>query len=187
MRVDGTHTDEPPKEPPAEVPPPPAEVPPPLVEPHSSIEAKLLKSIWLVISSFNDRGMTSVDIRSGFYTVHGPFGDHINEMFDMFDEYREQLELIRNNLIEAAREVDAGTRCIFDEMEPRYRGPVRRVQRSMVEEINHSFDSLRIGIGYDSERHLVNENVSDDEASLFSSVDESADENESEQMKMSSE
>jgi hypothetical protein len=142
-----------------------------------------MKSIWRVISSFNDPGMTSVDIRTGFYSVHGPFGDHLNEMFDMFHEYREQLELMR---IEAAREVDAGTRCIFDVMEPRYRGPFRRVQRSMVEEINHSIDSLCIGC-YDSERHLVNENVSDDEASLFSSVDENADENESEQIKVSSE
>jgi hypothetical protein len=92
-----------------------------------------------------------------------------------------------NDLIEAAREVDAGTRPIFDEMEPRYCGPVRWVQRSMFEEINHSFDSLRIRIGYDSERRLVNKNLSDDKASLFSSVDESADENESEQMKVNSE
>jgi hypothetical protein len=57
--------------------------------PLSSIEAKLLKSIWLVISSFNDRGMMSVDIRRGFYSIDGPFGDHINEVFDLFDEYRE--------------------------------------------------------------------------------------------------
>jgi hypothetical protein len=145
-----------------------------------------MKSIWRVISSFNDPSMTSVDIRTGLYRIHGPFDDHLNEMFDMFHEYREQLELMRNNLIEAAREVDAGTRCIFDVMEPRYRGPFRRVQRSMVEEINHSFDSLCIGC-YDSELHLVNENVSDDDQSLFSSVDENADENESEQVKVSSE
>ena len=48
----------------------------------------------------------------------------------------------------------------------------------MCEEINHSFDSLRNRIGYESERRSVNENISDDESSLFSSVIESADENE---------
>jgi hypothetical protein len=157
------------------------------VGPLLSIEAKLLKSIWLVISSFNDRGMMLVDIRRGFYTIDGPFCNHINEIFDLFDEYREQLEFIRNDLNEAAREVEAGTRPLFDEMEPMYCGPVRRVQRSMFEEINYSLDTLCIRIGYDSERCLTLENLSDDEASLFSSVDESADENESEQMKVSSE
>ena len=49
----------------------------------------------------------------------------------------------------------------------------------MCEEINHSFDFLRNRIGYESERRSVNENISDDKASLFSSVIESADENES--------
>jgi len=94
---------------------------------------------------------------------------------------------MRSNLLEAAREVDAGTRCINDIMEPRYSGPIYRIQQSMCEEINHSFNSLNSRIGYDfqrwnlliSERRLVNENISDDEASLFSSVIESADENES--------
>jgi hypothetical protein len=33
--------------------------------------------------------MMSVDIRRGFYSIDGPFGDHINEVFDLFDEYRE--------------------------------------------------------------------------------------------------
>jgi hypothetical protein len=145
-----------------------------------------MKSMWRVIISLNDPSMTSVNIRTGYETVRGPFGDHLNEMFDYFDEYREQLELMRNNLIKAAREVEAGKRCIYGVMEPGYRGPVPRVQRSMVEEINHSFDSLCIGC-YDSECHLVNENVNDAEASLFSSVDENADENESEQIKVSSE
>ena len=127
-----------------------------------------MRSIWLVIGSLDDRSMVSVDIRGGFHWVHGPFGDHINEIFDSFDEYRGQLELMRTNLIEAAREVDAGTRPIIHEMEPRYRGPRHRIQRSMCEEIDHSFDSLRNRIGYESERRVVNGNVSDDEASLFS-------------------
>jgi hypothetical protein len=87
---------------------------------------------------------------------------------------------MRTNLIEAAREVDAGTRPIIDEFEPRYRGPRHRIQRSMCEEIDHSFDSLCNRIGYESECRLVNKNISDDESSLFSSVNESANENESE-------
>jgi hypothetical protein len=52
----------------------------------------------------------------------------------------------------------------------------------MCEEINYSFDSLRNRLGYESERLSINENnenVSDDESSLFSSVIENADENES--------
>ena len=112
-----------------------------------------------MISSCNDSSMTTVNTLGGFYTVHGPFSDNINEIFDLFDEYRRQLEFMRTNLLEVAREVDAGTR--------------------MCEEINHSFDSLRNRIGYESERRSVNENISDDKASLFSSVIESADENES--------
>jgi hypothetical protein len=103
--------------------------------------------------------MTTINTVGGFYTFHGPFSDNINEIFDLFDEYRRQLEFMRTNLLEVAREVDAGTR--------------------MCEEINHSFDSLRNRIGYESERRSVNENISDDKASLFSSVIESADENES--------
>ena len=87
---------------------------------------------------------------------------------------------MRTNLIEAAREVDAGTRPIIDEFEPRNRGPCHRIQRSMCEEIDHSFDSLHNRIGYESECRLVNKNISDDESSLFSSVNESANENESE-------
>jgi hypothetical protein len=127
-----------------------------------------MKSIWLVISSFNNRGMVSVDIRHGFQTIDGPFRNHIYEIFDLFDEYREQLELMRNNLIKAAREV--------------------KFERSMIEEINYSLDTLRIRIGYNSCRSLTLGNpYSDDKASLFSSVDESADENESEQMKVNSE
>jgi hypothetical protein len=163
MRSNDTRTDQPLKE----------EVPPPPVEPHSSIEAKLMKSIWRVIKSFNDPSMTSVDNRTGLYRIHGPFDDHLNEMFDMFHEYREQLELMRKNLIEAADRSCAA-------MEPRLIGPTRRqVFRSMVEEINDSFDSLCIGC-YDSELHLINENVSDDDQSLFSnSLDENADEDES--------
>jgi hypothetical protein len=72
--------DQPPMEPLAEVPQPPA-------GPLKAIEAKLLRSIWLVICSLNDPSMMTVDIHSGFYTVHGPFGDHINEILDLFDEY----------------------------------------------------------------------------------------------------
>jgi hypothetical protein len=60
----------------------------------------------------------------------------------------------------------------------------------MIEEINRLFDSLCIEC-YDPEFHLkcevrkkrVGNPYSDDEVSLFSSVDESADEGESEQMK----
>jgi hypothetical protein len=149
-----------------------------------------MKSMWRVIISLNDPSLTSVDICTGYLTVHGPFSDQLSEMFDYFDEYREQLELMRNNLIKAAREVEFGTRCIYGVMEPGYHGPVPRVQRSMIEEINHSFDSLCISC-YDSECHLdcvVNKNVNDDEASLFSNpLDENADEDESEQIKVSSE
>ena len=121
MRED--NTDQPPMEPPVEVldqPPmePLVEVPPPPAYPLEAIESKLLRSTWLVISDFNDRVATTVNIRDGFYTVHGPFGDHINEIFDLFDEYRGQLELMRTNLIKAAREVDAGTRPIIHELEP---------------------------------------------------------------------
>jgi hypothetical protein len=172
MRIDGTRTDQPPKEPPAEVPPPPAAVVPivpPLVGFHNSVEAKLMKSIWRVIISLNDPCFTSVDIRTGYLTVQGPFHDHLYEMFDYFEEYRKQLELMRNNLIKAAREV--------------------KFERSMIEEINRSFDSLCINC-YDSECHLecvVNKKVNDDEESLFSNpLDEDADEDESEQVKMSS-
>jgi hypothetical protein len=194
MRVDGTRTDQPPKEPPAEVLPPPAEVPPPPVEVipplvgfHNSVEAKLMKSIWRVIISLNDPRFTLVDIRTGYLTVRGPFHDHLYEMFDYFEEYRKQLELMRNNLIKAAREVEFGTRCIHGVMESGYHGPVP--PRTMIEEINHSFDSLCINC-YDSECHLecvVNKKVNDDEESLVSNpLDEDADEDESEQVKMSS-
>ena len=148
MRVDNTDTNQPPTGPHEST-----------AGPHESIEFRLLRNIWQVISSCPDSSMTTVDILDGFYTIHGPFSDNIHEIFDMFDEYRGQLERMRTNLLEAAREVDAGTR--------------------MYEEINHSFDFLRNQIGYESERRSVNQNISDDEASLFSSVIESADENES--------
>ena len=139
----------------------------------------------------NDPCFTSVDICTGYLTVQGPFHDHLYKMFDYFEEYRKHLELMRNNLIKAAREVEAGTRCIFNVMEPGYRGPFPRVQRSMIEEINHSFDSLCIEC-YDSECHLEcvvkNKKVDDDEESLFSnSLDENTDEDEREQVKVSSE
>jgi hypothetical protein len=143
-----------------------------------------------VIISLNDPRFTSVDIRTGYETIRGPFGDHLSEMFDYFEEYRKQLELMRNNLIKAAREVDFGTRCIYGVMERGYNGPVPPDKRSMIEEINHSFDSLCIDC-YDSEGHLdcvVNKNVNDDKESLFSNpLDEDANEDESEQVKMSSE
>ena len=169
--------DQPPLESFAEVPLPPAGPPP--AGPLEAIEAKLMRSIWLVISSLDDQSMVSVDIRGGFHRVHGPFGDHINEIFDSFDEYRGQLELMRTNLIEAAREVEAGTRPLIHVMEPRYRGPRNRIHRTMCEEIDRSFDSLRNRIGYESERRVVNGNVSDDDASLFSNpLPESDNENE---------
>jgi hypothetical protein len=50
----------------------------------------------------------------------------------------------------------------------------------MCEEIDQSFDFLRNRIGYETERRLVNENESDDDVSLFSTVIESADVSESE-------
>ena len=159
---------------------PPMEIPQPPVDPLETIESRLLRSIWQVISSLNDPSMRTVNTLGEIFTMPGPFCIHMNEIFDTFDEYRVQLELMRSNLLEAAREVDAGTRPIIDEFEPRYRGPRHQIQRSMCEEIDHSFDSLRNRIGYESECRLVNENISDDESSLFSSVNESANENESE-------
>jgi hypothetical protein len=152
MRVDNTKTDQSSTNPPVEVPQPPAAC-------HASVEFGVLKNLWQVISSSNESFMTTIDIVDGFYTFHGPFSDNINEIFDLIDEYRRQLENMRTNLLEVASEVDAGAR--------------------MCEEINYSFDSLRNRLGYESERRSVNENVSDDESSLFSSVIESADENES--------
>ena len=173
-------TDQSPMEPPAEiVDQPPMEplsgVQAPPAHPPDTIEAKLLLSTWLAIGDVNGYVMPAVDVRDGFYTIHGPFGAHINEIFVLFDEYRGQLELMRTNLIEAAREVAAGTRPLIDVMEPGYRGHRRGVQRSLCEEIDHSFDFLRNRIGYETERRSVNENESDDEASLFSNVIESAD------------
>ena len=147
----------------------------PPAHPPDTIEAKLLLSIWRAIGDVNGNVMPAVDVRDGFYTIHGPFGAHINEIFVLFDEYRGQLELMRTNLIEAAREVAAGTRPLIDEMEPGYRGHRRGVKRTLCEEIDHSFDILRNRIGYETERRSVNENESDDEASLFSNVIESAD------------
>jgi hypothetical protein len=130
MRDD--NTDQPPMR-------PPVEVPRPLADPLDCIEAKLLRSLWLVISSFNDPSMTTVNTLGG-YTAHGAFGEHINEISVLFDEYREQLEHMRTNLIEAAREVDAGTRCINDIFEARYRGPAHPinglcVKRSIIRSI----------------------------------------------------
>jgi hypothetical protein len=83
--------------------------------------------------------MTTVNTLGG-YTAHGAFGEHINEISVLFDEYREQLEHMRTNLIEAAREVDAGTRCINDIFEARYRGPAHPinglcVKRSIIRSI----------------------------------------------------
>ncbi len=176
---------QPPMEPPAGVPDlqpmePLVGVQAPPAHPPDTIEAKLLLSIWLAIGDVNGYVMPAVDVRDGFYTIHGPFGTHINEIFVLFDEFRGQLELMRTNLIEAAREVAAGTRPLIDEMEPGYHGPRHGVQRSMCEEIDHSFDFLRNRIGYETERRLVNENESDDDVSLFSTVIESADVSESE-------
>ena len=97
-------------EPPAGVPDlqpmePLAGVQAPPAHPPDTIEAKLLLSTWLAIGDINGYVMPAVDVRDGFYTIHGPFGAHINEIFVLFDEYQGQLELMRTNLIEAAREV----------------------------------------------------------------------------------
>ena len=88
-----------------------AEVPP-VVYPLVTIESKLLGSTWLVIGAVNDYVMTTGNIRVGrdlvidssklgvpledlneeinrridlVHSVHGPFRDHINEMFDLFE------------------------------------------------------------------------------------------------------
>jgi hypothetical protein len=166
-----------------EGPPPPAAVVP-IVPPHedymNSVEAKLIKGIWRVIKTIDDPRFTSVDIRTGYLTAHSPFHTHLFEMFDYFEEYRKHLELMRNNIIRAVEGVK------FER--PSYDGA--KIHLAMIEEINRSFDSLCIEC-YDPECHLkcevrkkrVGNPYSDDEASLFSSVDESADEDESEQMK----
>jgi hypothetical protein len=152
----------------------------PPAHPPDTIEARLLLSIWRAIGDANGHVMPAVDVRDGFYTIHGPFGTHINEIFVLFDEFRGQLEFMRTNLIEAAREVAAGMRPLIDEMEPGYRGHRHGVPWSMCEEIDQTFDFLRNRIGYETERRLVSENESDDDVSLFSTVIESADVSESE-------
>ena len=171
-------------EPPVEVPDQPHMGPlegvPPAMHPLVSMESKLLESTWLAIGAFNDYVMITGNIRVGrdlwidsskwgvpledlneeinrridlVHSVHGPFRNHIDEIFDLFDEYRGQLELMRSNLIEAAREVEAGTRPIIHELEPGYRGPRHGVE-SLCAMIDHSFDSLRDRIGYESQRRV---------------------------------
>jgi hypothetical protein len=52
---------------------------------------------------------------------------------------------MRSNLIEAAREVEAGTRPVVHELEG---------VESLCAMIDHSFDSLRNRIGYESQRRV---------------------------------
>jgi hypothetical protein len=66
---------------------PPMEIPQPPVGPVETIESRLLRGIWQVISSLNDPSMTTVNTLGGIYTMPGPFGIHMNEIFDIFDEY----------------------------------------------------------------------------------------------------
>jgi hypothetical protein len=115
--------------------------------------------------------------------VESPFHSHIYEMLDHFEEYRKHLELMRNKILMAVEGVNFERRIGMNGA---------KIHQSLIEEINSSFDSLCIKC-YDPEFHLdcevwkkrigrVGNPFSDDEASLFSSVDESADEGEREQM-----
>jgi hypothetical protein len=187
--------DQPPNEPPAEVPPPPVEGPTPpavvvpIVPPYrdhmNSVEAKIVIRTWRLIMDIDEPSLTKVDVygRYGYpneLPVESPFHTHIYEMLDHFKEYRKHLELMRNKILMAVEGVNFERRIGMNGA---------KIHQALIEEINRSFDSLCVEC-YDPEFHLncevwkkrIGKPFSDDEASLFSSVDESADEDEREQM-----